>query len=349
MEILLASPQDKLKAMLSKYLSEKYPEVIETDEYIIAEGTIPIALCAHMDTVFETEIRSRGFHNELMYDKERNTMHCLGYGGFDDKAGVFAILQILQAGFRPHIIFSTDEERGCIGASALAHENCPFKDCRYIIQLDRRGTRDCVFYDMDTTLCKDFVSYVEGFGFTEAYGTFTDITEYCPSWGIAGVNLSIGYFNEHTHSEILYVDPMLATITKVKAMLSQTEIPEFVYIETDYGRYNWKHLYGWDDNYCSYGYTNKTLPSKTSKNQTYTCAGCKKNNFLEAEIFPVVSKSGKTKYFCGDCLIGRVNWCTKCWEAYEIDPETETEDPSYVCEFCRKQWSGANDKGAKKQ
>ena len=337
MEMLVGCSQEKLKQLLSHYLKEKYAEVIETPEYIVAVGEIPIALVAHMDTVFEAELRAPAEDSHMLYDKEKNIMHCVGFGGFDDKAGVFAIIQILQAGFRPHVIFTTDEEKGCIGASALAQEECPFEDCRYIVQLDRRGTHDCVFYDLDTIECKDFVDYIEKFGFTEAYGTFTDITEFCPKWKIAGVNLSVGYMHEHTQREILYVNPLMATISKVKAMLSQTNIPAFEYIETDYLN-NWRHYYGWDGGYSAYGYSAiKPIPHPAANpKQTYTCAGCRQNNFLEAEIFPVLTKKGKTKHYCGDCLIGKVNWCTCCWEAFEIDLENgEVEDPNYVCGTCR--------------
>ena len=88
-------------------------------------------------------------------------------------------------------------------------------DLNYIIQLDRRGSNDCVFYECNNP---EFVEYVEAFGFVTAHGTFSDISTICPSWGIAGVNLSIGYIDEHSYSEILYVGNMLATIGKVEKM-----------------------------------------------------------------------------------------------------------------------------------
>ena len=344
MEMLVGCTQEKIKAVMSHYLKEKYTNIIETQDYIVAIGDIPIALVAHMDTVFEAEIRARGEQNPLLYDKQKNIMHCVGYGGFDDKAGVFAIIQILQAGLRPHIILTTDEEKGCVGAGALARIPCPFEDCRYLIELDRRGAQDCVFYDMDTTTCADFVQYVEQFGFVENYGTFSDISEICPAWGVAVVNLSVGYYNEHTSREILYVDVLLATITKVKAMLKQSDIPTtFKYVENYYG---WKRVYGWGGygcDYDDYNYNSIMKPTvasalKNSK-QTYTCAGCHKNHFLESEMFPVITKDGKTKFYCGDCLIGKVNWCTKCWEAYEIDKaHGEKEDPNYICPTCKQAW-----------
>lgn len=336
MKMLLTCTQDNLKKVLAQYLKEKYKKVKITNDYIIAYGNIPVALAAHMDTVFEDEIASlKTKYGELLYDKEKNIMHCVGFGGFDDKAGVFAILQIIQAGLRPHIILSTDEERGCVGATVLSKEKCPFKDLRYIIQLDRRGSKDCVFYDMDTEdpLGKQFLDYIESFGFSEAYGTFTDITEYCPAWGIAGVNLSVGYFNEHTNCEVLYVDILMATIKKVMAMLRQTEIPTFPYIESPY-IYNWKNAYGWS--WDSQTGKSQSGPGPAKAAVKYMCSCCNKGGFVESEMFPVVGIDDSTKFFCADCLAGNVNWCVKCYEAYEYDPSCEEEDLNYVCPYCKK-------------
>ena len=336
MKMLLTSTQDNIKKVLGQYLKEKYKKVTITNDFIIAEGNIPIALAAHMDTVFESEIASlKTKYGELLYDTDKNIMHCVGFGGFDDKAGIFAILQIIQSGLRPHIILSTDEERGCVGASVLAKMDCPFKDLRYIVQLDRRGSKDCVFYDYDTEVGKDFVEYIESFGFAEAYGTFTDITEYCPSWGIAGVNLSVGYYNEHTNCEVLYVDILMATIKKVTAMLRKSEIPFFAYIESPYLYSNWKRAYGWSWD-AQTGKATGAGPGPVKAASKYTCSCCKTTDLLEAEVFPVVGTDDSTKFFCADCLTDNVNWCTICYEAYEYDAAFEKEDPDYICPYCRQ-------------
>ena len=333
MEMLLTSTQSNLKKVLGEYLKTKYERVVVTDYYIIAEGTIPIALAAHMDTVFEEEISALGKrYGEILYDRKKNIMHCVGFGGFDDKAGIFAILQIIQAGLRPHIILSTDEEKGCVGAKVLSALTCPFVDLRYIIQLDRRGSKDCVFYDLDDKLGEPFIKYVEGFGFEEAYGTFTDITEYCPAWGIAGVNLSVGYYSEHTSYEVLYVDALLGTIKKVMVMLRQSNIPTFEYFENPYA-YSWSSVYGynWGDKIDS-----KSSTAVHQKITKYSCHNCGVTGLLESEIFPVVGLDGDTKFFCADCLADHVNWCVRCYEAYEYDPAVDKYDPKYVCDYCKK-------------
>lgn len=53
--------------------------------------------------------------------------------GADDRAGIFAIIQIIKSGLRPHIILTTDEEVGGVGADLLSKNGNPFADLRYII------------------------------------------------------------------------------------------------------------------------------------------------------------------------------------------------------------------------
>ena len=305
---LIRANQGTTKNTLSKYLHQKYKKVVETKDYIYAEGNIPIALVAHMDTVFETRSRFA----EVYYDREKNVMFCPDGAGFDDKAGIFAILQIIQKGLRPHIIFTTNEERGAIGAGKLADEKCPFKDLRYIIQLDRRGATDCVFYSCDNAA---FTNYVETFGFVEAIGSFSDISVICPSWGVAGVNLSIGYQDEHSTSEILFVGQMFSTIDKVINMLQEEEIPAFEYIP------------------AKYTYWYKAVPGSKKKGKVNPddkhCFWCNKE-YLPEELIPVRMCGGDTEYFCIDCISGRVDFCNCCGEAYELNI-----DKNYgLCEDC---------------
>ena len=264
-EQLCGLTQKSMLNTMSAFLSSKYKKVITTKEYIIAEGNIPIALVAHMDTVFPRPAR------EVFYDRQKNVIWSPEGLGADDRAGIFAIIQIIRRGLRPHIILTTDEEKGAVGASAVAYEEKPFKDLRYIIQLDRRGADDCVFYDCDN---KEFVEYVENFGFTEAIGSFSDISMICPAWGVAGVNLSIGYRDEHSVSEVLFVGHMLNTIDKVIKMLEvpKKQIPAFKYVAKPF---NYNRWYTWSKNYA-----------KEEEFDKNTCAKCQKI-FASDELIPV--------------------------------------------------------------
>lgn len=309
--------QSSLLKTLEVFLKKKYDEVIATKEYLIAKGTIPVALVAHMDTVFKTPPKN------IYYDREMGVIWSPEGGCGDDRAGVFAILKIIQSGLQPTVIFTTDEEIGGLGAEKLVKDfpEAPTK-LNYIIQLDRHGTNDCVFYDCNNP---KFVDYVENFGFIENYGSFSDISEICPAWDMAGVNLSIGYEDEHSVSETLHVNPLLKTIAQVKKMLREEFIPEFKYISSVSASYWNRYIY--KGSYGSWDFVD---------DDAIICDGCH-SPFENYEMIPAIDLDGVThKHFCPDCCVTHVNWCIKCGEAFETDGTSEK-----LCYKCR------NDKGGK--
>ena len=316
-EQIVKMSQPTLKRVMAKWLKEKYQQVVETKDYIYAIGDIPVALAAHMDTVFSKPVES------LYYDTRKNVMWSPEGLGADDRAGIFAIYQIVRSGLRPHIILSTDEEKGCVGATELAKLPCPFEKLNYIIQLDRRGSNDCVFYDCDNG---KFTEYVESFGFIEAIGSFTDITEYCPAWGVAGVNLSVGYYNEHTYSETLCVNILYATIHKVKNMLMEKEIPYFEFIQAVYP-YGTGHYWGssWE--------TSLGANLEGNSYQIVSCSHCGEKEFLE-DMYPVIGLNGEEKMYCHNCISDRgIEWCDICYRAVEIDP-SQHRGKRFICNNC---------------
>ena len=298
LETLVRGNQIYVKNLMSYYLKKQgYKTIRNTTDFVMAEGNIPIALVAHMDTFFEGYKADR----ELYYDQEKNVMFCPDGAGFDDKAGLFAIITLLSKGLRPHIILTTDEEVGGIGASFVAEEK-PFEDLRYIIELDRRGKNDCVFYDCAN---EDFNKYVEGFGFKTSRGSFSDISIICPAWGVAGVNLSIGYQNEHTKSEILDVAAMFATIERVAKMLKEKDIPSFKYVN-------------------SYIVTAK---------RDMTCGNCGKTIKSFEPYMYVWAAADKIAPVCATCINHpSIEWCHHC-----IEPFIKTDPTDVICPKCKEE------------
>lgn len=300
---ILKLTQNGILELMGSYLDKYYgaKNVYKHKSFIVALGDIPICLCAHADTVFPSPPKN------IFYDREENVIWSPEGCGHDDRAGVFGIVQIIGKGYRPHIIISTDEEIGCIGAMELARYKCPFKDLKYIIQLDRAGANDCVFYQNDN---KEFEKYIESFGFKTAIGSFTDIVEYCPSWNISGVNLSIGYVNEHTYIEHLFVDCYLNTIDKVIKMLENPPSK----------RYKFKQK----------KFTNVAFNNKLKPGATCTCDGCKQK-MDENDLYPIKSYISNHKRFCIDCMMDSVAWCPLCNEAFEIRDKNQE-----LCDDCLK-------------
>lgn len=217
--------KSNLQVMLMKILKTKgYNRVINNNMFIIAEGELPVCLIAHIDTVFARPAST------FFFDQEKNTLWSPHGLGADDRAGIYAILRLLEDGYRPSIIFTDLEEQGGIGAEALVSHfsACPFKDCKALIQLDRRGVNDSVYYDCANS---DFEKKINSYGFDSNWGTFSDISIIAPVWDIAAVNLSVGYQNEHTIAEYLNMGQLENTITKVAKMLKECkEWPVYDYV-----------------------------------------------------------------------------------------------------------------------
>lgn len=200
------------KNFLYKYYGKE--NVICGKNFLYAKGTLPVMLIAHLDTVFYMP------PSEIFCDEKKQVMWSEEAGVGDDRAGVYAILEIVM-GSRPdrtpHVLFTLEEEKGGLGASeAGAIVNLP-SDVKFLIELDRRGRNDCVFYQCNN---QAFTNYIESFGFEKQIGTFTDISILMDDWNICGVNLSVGYYNEHTYSEILRYDELYATIKAVNNILT---------------------------------------------------------------------------------------------------------------------------------
>lgn len=306
-ERLCGLSQSAMQKTMAHFLRSKYKNVIDTNDYIIAEGDIPVALVAHMDTVFPRPTET------VYYDRVKNVLWGSNGLGADDRAGIFALIQIVRRGLRPYIILTTDEEKGAIGACSLAMTEKAPEGLRYIIQLDRRGADDCVFYDCDN---KEFVDYVESFGFTTAIGSFSDISVICPEWKVAGVNLSIGYEDEHSFSEVLHVGQMMNTIDKVVRMLTVdfNDVPVFPYVPHRYAATSWYRRIG-----TSHAKVDKTV-----------CHKCGKKHDTE-DLIPAKTTDFKWHYYCADCLTGKVDFCLCCGEAFEIPSEGEKMS---LCEDC---------------
>lgn len=262
--------------ILAKSLQKKYNDVIveEDNDYIIAVGDIPIALVAHMDTVFQTT------PTNIYYDPEAEIVWSPTGGIGDDRVGIFLIMKLLQqTKLRPYIFLMNDEEFGGLGAQSLI-QNYPLCNwnINFFIELDRHGKDDAVFYTCGN---KEFTDFICAYGFKEQIGLFSDISIICPAWGIAGVNLSVGYENEHSLLEIWNVKNGYDTYTKLLNILSKKS-PFFEYI---------------------------ARPDTV-------CDKCGLPIAIE-EMIPVEVDEKNTKWYCIDCFSKmNINWCDDCGEPF---------------------------------
>ena len=227
-----------------------------------------------------------------------------------------AIFKILANGHRPHVLFTTNEEIGGLGAQSAAKQLMP--DVNFVIELDRRGQDDSVFYDLDNP---EFEAYINSYGFVTDFGSFSDICYLCPKWGVAGVNLSIGYDKEHTKAEHLNVFNMYATIEKVQYIIEELDVAvdKFDYIElaTTKG----------EESYMSFldNYENADFNFAPKNKVNDICHECFQG--FSSELIIDMGEDGK---YCGECYPKNFTTCTKCGKAFA--DRTKTEE---ICHECK--------------
>lgn len=123
--------------------------------------------------------------------------------GADDKNGVWICLQCLMKYDVLKAAFFVGEEIGCIGSGKADMDF--FKDCRFVLQCDRRGSNDLITSICGTELCsEDFLDATDyaQFGYHNENGAMTDVLTLKENGvSVSCVNMSCGYYEPHTNHE----------------------------------------------------------------------------------------------------------------------------------------------------
>lgn len=214
--------------------------ITKADGYVYCRGNIPVLVTAHLDTVHKDVVKD--FYEEVLSNGTHKISSPQGIGG-DDRCGIYMILELCKKGYKPFILFCEDEEIGGIGSMKFCKSSL-IEDLQnninFIIELDRAGSDDAVYYSCDN---KDFEEFIkETIGYKYAIGSFSDSENLMPVIGVAGVNLSCGYYNAHKLNEYVIVEEMNHTINAVENLLC-AESKQYAYIRKVYPSY-----YG-----CGYG------------------------------------------------------------------------------------------------
>ena len=231
LEDFLRPTQKQLFKRLTKKFKGK--TLISKGNFILVHGQAPVMLVAHLDTVHEQPVK------DICVSADRNIlMSPQGIGG-DDRCGVFALVKVYRLSkIKPWLLFCCDEEVGGLGAKqfCLAHQQHQLPkeldDIKFIIELDRKGSRDAVYYRCDNPA---FEAYISSKGFKTAQGSFSDISLIAPEFGIAAVNLSCGYYSAHTRHEYInrfYLDNTIQKVVNIVFESSRDDLPIFDYRES---------------------------------------------------------------------------------------------------------------------
>lgn len=149
-------------------------------------------------------------YNKKIYINEKGIIKSVGNRtlGADDGAGVYLLLSMIKKGINGLYCFFASEEVGCVGSKAWVEEHqadiLPL--ITVAIQFDRRGTADVVtdmlYGDTASDNFGTALSKLLGDAYKPAVGTMTDVAEVADDVAEC-VNISVGYYNEHTSQEEL--------------------------------------------------------------------------------------------------------------------------------------------------
>ncbi|WP_422123306.1 M20/M25/M40 family metallo-hydrolase [Planococcus sp. X10-3] len=195
---------------------------------VYGRGKGPVILLnAHLDAVYSFDEGRKIIKDGNIWSSSSGIL------GADDRAGVAIILETLKrldaANFNGAVkyIFTVEEEIGLLGAKGVDEGFLQDVDVAFVI--DRRGTGDIV------TSCGGYEKFYD-----DSFGEFIEETasnHRLPGWkciaggssdtriwashGIQSVNLSAGYYHEHSSDECLDVEGCMGTVELLLTVLSK--------------------------------------------------------------------------------------------------------------------------------
>lgn len=291
-EEICSMTQQEVKEYMQSYLASKQYDVVCEDGFLYAKGDVPVMLVAHMDTVHKDppSIIARSTDDNRISSPQ-------GIGG-DDRCGIYIIANIVKT-LHCSVLLCEDEETGAIGANKFVRsEHVKHLDINYMIEFDRRGSNDAVFYSCDN---RDFIDFVtDNTGYKETNGTFSDISVLMPATKLCGVNLSSGYYHEHTTDEYVMYDEMMATMEAGIALINAECKAPFAYVPK---KYSYQPALS-DGSYLS---KDGKFPEQSATGRKTTAQIARMDVMLELEAV-VLTKTGRE-----DVIYGTGETKAECW------------------------------------
>lgn len=187
--------------------------------YHIKVGSSKNLFCAHTDSVHGRAmtktirpVMDDEHINHIDLNKETNFVHAKGdVLGADDGAGLWLLLEMIDAGVPGSYLLHRGEECGGIGSRGMAaHHGLFLEQFDRAIAFDRKGVHSVITHQAYGRGCSDeFADALADALSCDTYffakddgGVFTDTANYTDHIGET-TNVSVGYYSEHTLTEKL--------------------------------------------------------------------------------------------------------------------------------------------------
>lgn len=256
--------QPKLGLLVDRMFVDKVGNLLAEKKCGDGSGAT-VMLSAHMDSV-KNIVPSRH-----VIERDGRVFASKGVLGADDRAGIAAIMTVLRnidkIDFNGNIkvAFTISEEIGCVGSSAMETEW--YKDVNLAVVVDRRGSRDIVtgcgspwnFCSKEVGKFFEDCSALLGMDWKAVGGGVSDAMTFSTN-GVHSVNLSAGYYNEHTEQEYMVISETQDTINLILQAFALIngfyktfgEIParysySYSYDYGNYGKKGWSDAVAWGE------------------------------------------------------------------------------------------------------
>ena len=234
-------PLNSSKEIFDKFLTINGAKLVgnKSQECLYIPGTRKdrVLLVAHVDTVWNNVS-----NHSVIYDKKSNKVfspagyinncvqnarqidyskfdhkdpNCLTYGlGADDRAGVAMLWLLRNSGHS--ILLTNGEEIGAVGARFLADDkqiSDEINSHNLVIELDKMGYKEFKTYQVGSPELKNYIIDKLNYKFIDSF-SYTDICFLCKK--ACGVNMGVGYYNEHKPLEFLDVTQWQNTLNEMR-------------------------------------------------------------------------------------------------------------------------------------
>ena len=195
--------------------------------YIPGNRKDRVLLVAHADTTHTKKV-DIGYYNGMYLSRDDQ----VGIGA-DDRAGCNILWKLKDLGHS--LLIPNAEEKGCKGSRFLMQSKEWAEEMakhQFAMQFDRKNAKNLVMYDVGSD---PFTKWLEAemLGYKKEFGTSTDIkvlldkTKHKDYISPCGVNVSIGYYNEHTPTEHLKIKEWNSTLSHAYNLLVKNDLPAF--------------------------------------------------------------------------------------------------------------------------
>jgi len=192
-----------------------------------AKGHLPLAV-AHMDMVGEPK------HPTRIWESQQGFICPDGTLGGDDRCGIWVAMNLAMnyarghRSKRPHIFFSPDEERGSpsldifLGRRKTRGKKKLRKMISWILDLDRRGSRHFVCYRGGEKPLLDWLKSILP-EWKKETGTYSDLARFQDELEIDGINLAVGFHDEHRCGEYVVMAELEEALDAARLLVEKSD------------------------------------------------------------------------------------------------------------------------------